>query len=194
MSDPQPFAQAPDLVRLLDGDVEDSASLAKADLVLRIISNDMRGNIDQLVDQVEGDVLLLDGPGTVTRLVFLPQIPVTEVSLVEVLLLDGTWQTLAPGTDYDWSADGTITRRGWQGWPRRGRSIRVTYDHGFATTPPSLAGVALAAGARFHENPLGMTQEVIADYSYRMGAGGGGVEYTPAEQKTLDSFANGNLA
>jgi len=106
------------------------------------------------------------------RLIVLPQIPVTAVSVTTEGRVYGTYE-------YDWVAEGLLTHRGY-GWAR---SVVVTYTHGYVTVPPALVrlttkltGDALALAAR----PANVTSERIGDYAVSMD--------TAASMLTVDDY------
>jgi hypothetical protein len=84
---------------------------------------------------------------------YLPELPVTAVSTVELLDCDGTWQTLDPSF-YRWNSRGKVylTKRP-DFWPLEHDTVRVTYDHGYATIPADLQGVCLQIAGRLFSNP-----------------------------------------
>lgn len=98
---------------------------------LNAASNRFRGAVRHPVTRVRGDVARLDGYGTTTLL--LPCAPVVDVASVEV---NGT-----PTEDYEWSEMGALYRQ--QGWPRKYRSVQVTYDHGYDLVPGEIAEVVI---------------------------------------------------
>jgi hypothetical protein len=110
-------------------------------------------------------------PGSGTRVVLLPEAPVSAVTALEV---DG--EVLDP-TLYDWAADGVLTRlRGI--WPLGGRRIVVTYTHGYDPIPTAIKAVVLSVAARVLDSPAAVRQETIGAYS---------VTYTNGAPTLLDS-------
>lgn len=123
--------------------------------------------------QVVGDVVRINPFSDSTAL--LPDPPVTNVTLVEGwLAMDGsmTWTTL---TNYDFTPDGRIwdTTRylgvPWSGpsWPCLPRSLRVTYDHGFVTTPQPVIDAVIKAAAGYLSNPFNMTEHHVGGVTDR---------------------------
>lgn len=79
----------------------------------------------------ESTRLLLDGEGADTLL--LPELPVTDVSVVRVEGIE------LDEDDYEWSSTGLLRLRGWcRHFPRRMQSVDVTYSHGFDPVPADL--------------------------------------------------------
>jgi len=105
---------------------------------------------------------VLDGNGT--RVLLLPETPVSDVATVEV---DG--EELDPD-DYQWSADGYLRKLNGT-WPTDLRSIEVTYTHGYATIPALIVSITAKLAGRMLDVPAAVRQETIGAYS---------VSYTPA--------------
>lgn len=122
--------------------------------------------------------------------VLLPQRPVTAVSSVSV---NGTPYTL--GVEYAWNgispwirlAQRTWTTSSFQDEP----TAVVTYTAGYATVPAEVKAVALAVAARQYDNPQGLRQVSIDDYSEtRAGADDdlAGVSLLAAERHILKRY------
>lgn len=167
------LATAAELRLFLEVDVGDLPD-DRANLILSVVSGGVRDEAHQLFDQVETDEIELDGSGT--RVLLLPQLPVTDVATV---LEDGT--ALTEGTDYDWSTSGVLTRLNGQ-WTARARRYTVTYSHGYATPPDGLKGIVLRVAARVVDNPEGLVQEAIGGYS-------AGYRFDPAALNDADKRA-----
>lgn len=133
-------------------DPEDAQAIAALDAATAMI----QALTNQTLEQVEDDVLVLDGSGT--RALLLPEFPVTEVSSVE---LDGV--ALA-ASEYQWSADGYLRRAG-SVWPADLRNIEVTYTHGYATLPTLIVSMTAKLAARLYQVPASVRQETIGSYS-----------------------------
>lgn len=119
-----------------------------------------------------------------------PQRPVTAVTSVAV---NGTTYTL--GADYAWNgfapyirlADVESSTANFADDP----VATVTYTAGFSTVPADVKAVALAVAARQYDNPTGVRQQSIDDYSVtRAGADDdlAGVTLLKAEAKILDRY------
>ncbi len=184
MADPFPVSElAADLQRDLD---TASATLAK-DSAQAIVRGYCR---QELTTATYSGVLLpieVEGPSYIVRL---PQRPVTAVSSVSV---NGVTYTL--GTDYAWNGYGDYLRlrkvdessASFEDWPL----ATVTYTAGFATVPADIKAVALAVAARQYDNPQGLRQTTIDDYSEtRAGADDdlAGTGLLKPEQRILDRY------
>lgn len=119
-----------------------------------------------------------------------PQRPVTAVTSVAV---NGT--TYVSGDDYAWNGYAPFIRLS---YVEAGTATfaddpvaTVTYTAGFSTVPADVKAVALAVAARQYDNPRGIRQESIDDYSVsRAGADDdlAGVTLLKAEQRILDRY------
>lgn len=119
-----------------------------------------------------------------------PQFPVTAVSSVAV---NGV--TYVNGTDYAW--DGISPRIRLRKIDEAAASFEdfpvatVTYTAGYPTTPPAVKAVALAVAARQYDNPQGLRQVSVDDYSEtRAGADDdlAGTSLLAAEKRILDVY------
>lgn len=160
----------------------------RAALATRLASGAVRGYTRQLLDEVEGDIILIDGDGS--DIILLPELPVLDITNV-----DETTGTTSPTTEtldefehFEWNRRGLLERIG-RPWPKRRRSVEVTYSHGYATLPDDIVAVALASAARVIENPSGVRQESIGRYSYTFaGEGGAQAGILRGEARMLDRF------
>lgn len=125
--DEELLADPADLAAKTGLSAEDPELLA----ALRSASRDFVGAVRHPVRLVIGDEIWLDGSGT--TLLQLPCAPVISVNLVEV--------AGAVVTDFDWSEDGLLERAA--GWPRRLRSVRVVFSHGYLMVPGDIADAVL---------------------------------------------------
>lgn len=126
----------------------------------------------QQLEAVQGDEeMFLFSRGS--RL-FLPQLPVTEVSVVEVGV------ELVEGADYLLDRYGVLHRVGGN-WSAG--VIRVTYSHGYQTLPDDIVAVATRAAARAYQSGRraaetaavpGVSATSLGDYSVTYSAEGGG--------------------
>ena len=128
----------------------------------------------QTIEAVENDVesyMFVRG----NRL-FLPELPVTEVSEVEE---DG--EVLTETDDYLLDKHGVLHRVGGN-WAGGSALIMVTYSHGYATLPDDLVGVATRMAARAYQAGLraaslngvpGVSSTTLGDYSVSFSGEGG---------------------
>ncbi len=167
--------------------VDDPAAL----LFLGIASGMVRDYLQLLLDPVTNEAVALDPIDG--SYVFLPELPVTSVSLLEIF--DGTaWSTVDP-TNYTVSVRlGIIAGLPNQGvvWPSNPGTWRVTYSHGFAALPSAILGVVLGVAARAYSTPAGVDLERIGGYQvkYSMEADG----FSPIEKKALARYVNPRIA
>lgn len=119
-----------------------------------------------------------------------PQRPVTAVTSVAV---NGTTYTL--GTDYAWNGYAPYIRLTYADLSSANFQddpvATVTYTAGFTTVPADVKAVALAVAARQYDNPRGIRQQSIDDYSIsRAGTDDdlAGVSLLRAEQRILDRY------
>ena len=167
-------------------------------LVLDIASGMVRDHLQQQVDAVAADVVLLDPIGGNGIFIFLPELPVTAVTLVETLdstVTPGVWTTADPLTYAVSKRIGVIAALPYTGvqWPDLPETVRVTYDHGFAVIPISLVGVVLGVAAREWSNPGSVVDmERIGGYQVKLHMEATG--YTPLEEKALARYVNPRIA
>jgi len=132
----------------------------------------------QEIEQTEDDEITLDCAGYSSKL-FLPQLPVTEVS--EVVEDD---ETLTEGSDEDYQlGQWGILHRVSANWAAGIQNITVTYTHGYATIPDDIVAVCTRAAARAYQAGLraaeveavpGVSAESLGDHSVTYSAEGGG--------------------
>lgn len=165
------------------------AELDQIDLQIRAAAAWVQRRTEQQLVYVEDDEQTFDGMGT--RAMFLPQLPVTDVSAVSEVR-DGVTTALVLGTDWDWSARrGAIYRLGCR-WPRGQRNVIVTYSHGYAEMPLDIQRLVYGLAARGVGSPdgQGVTQEQIGQYSATYEGMNGGV--TAWESAILDRIRDQN--
>ena len=167
-------------------------------LLLDIASGMVRDYLQMELDAVAADVVLLEpvnGSNGVS--VFLPELPVTAVSLVETFdntVTPGVWTTADPLTYTISKLLGIIAALPYTGvtWPYLPETWRVTYNHGFVVIPDSLVGVTLGVAARQWNTANGIDLERIGSYQvkYSMEADG----FSPIEKKALARYVNPRIA
>lgn len=154
MTSPELFAATTDLNAFTGGNVPQ----AQGDAAIAAASAAIRAWTRRQFDYVTADVYT-DQSGRSAFL--LPELPVTNVSSVQVLGADGvTWITLdpnaAPLPDYTWDALTGLVTIYHIGQPiYLGRKVQVTYDHGYQAVPDTVKQVCVMAAARILANPYG---------------------------------------
>ena len=100
---------------------------------------------EQVFNQVEDDVVVLNGTGT--RKLNLPELPVIEVSEVT----NGNDEALVADDDWVLSSDGMLYRVGGN-WVKGDQNFTITYTHGYADEdlPRDVRMVALALAGRIY--------------------------------------------
>lgn len=145
----------------------------------------VRGELDQEVDAVVGDVAGLVGNGR--DIILLPQMPVTAVTSVAV---DG--DLLEEGVDYRWNRYGILTRL--EGcWPLDA-DVTVTYDHGYAVVPRAVKQVTVQVAGRAWVNPAGgaLASESLGDRSVSYDNARTGAALSGHERNMLAPYGRGN--
>jgi hypothetical protein len=158
-------------------------------LYLSAASGTVRDYLQQELTVVAGDVFLADPIDG--AYVFLPEHPVTAVSLVELYddtVTPGVWSTADPSTYTVSKRLGIIAGKPGCGvqWPTDPETWRVTYNHGFATLPDSLLGVVLGVAARAYSSPASIETERIGGYQVKYAVEGEG--FTAIEKKALNRY------
>lgn len=182
------------------------ADLQDDDTALTLALEGATGTIQvytcQDIERVEDQEVILDPP--IGRLLLLPQMPVSEVASVEVLV-DGEWVALTEGEDYVVSLSrGFLQRLGasagpsWTNadeWPSQVSpwgtglgSIRVTYTHGYSEIPAAIKQVCLSLAARLFDNPTSLQQMTVAGFQ----AGYTPHDLTEGEKAILDRYKTGD--
>lgn len=128
----------------------------------------------QEIEQVEDDEITLDIRAG-QRKIFLPELPVTEVSEV---MEDGETLTEGSDEDYQLGQNGVLYRLD-QNWTPGIQIVTVTYTHGYATIPDDVQEVAIRAAARRYQAGLraeevegvpGVQATSLGDYSVTYGS------------------------
>jgi hypothetical protein len=172
-------------------DPVDPSALIILDVASGMVRDFLQVDPDTGLEPVVGDVVVLDPVNG--AFVFLPEMPVTAVTLVETF--DGTTWTVADPTTYTVSLrTGIIAALPWTGvcWPTDPGTWRVTHDHGFSVVPMSLVGVVLGVAAREWNTDNGVDSERLGGYQvkYAMEAGG----FTGLELRTLGRYSRPSVA
>lgn len=173
------LATIDDLAALLQREIaEDDVSALNA---LETASAVVEAYLSQTVELVSNDEIILDGTGT--KVLLLPNYPVSAVASVEV-----DEEALVEGEEFEWSHTGELRRLNGV-WPTSLRSITVTYSHGYETIPQAIVGVVTAvAGRLLNSSSIGIRQESIGGYSVTYADNSGGATLQPVEIIVLDNF------
>ncbi len=158
---------------------------------LSIAASTIRSQTRQIIDAVANDVVqLTPGNGSV---ILLPQVPVTAVALVEMIVpnpvtgLD-TWATV-PATSYRWRRNGTIyLTRAVPQFTNAWDSVRVTYSHGYTVLPDDLRDLVLQLAARTLVNPYQHLSEATGGVSTVYGGNSAGVTLRDTDLAILDLY------
>jgi hypothetical protein len=163
-------------LRLPDGALD----VAQATEMLEGAAGLVRDEIGQSLDFVEDDIWTTrPRGGTILQL---PQLPVTEVTLVEERrTIAAGWVSLVEDTDYEVDLfDGTLHRLGHHEWPssifprRPGGLVRVTNSHGYPEMmPDTIRTVVKRVAARGYENPEAVAQDTVGKVTTSYGAAPG---------------------
>lgn len=166
-----------------------------AALLLDIASGMVRDELKQYLSPVAGEVLVADP--IEGAYVLLPELPVTNVALVEWLdstVTPNVWTTADPSTYTVSTRTGMVSALPGCGveWPTAPGSWRITYDHGYQTIPNSLMGVVLGVAARAYSSPASIESERIGGYQVKYAVEQAG--YSAIEMKTLNRFRDSTVA
>lgn len=159
----------------LDLWVDDTIVADRANLILSLATAAIQRHTGQTLAAVAADSITI--PGRLGKFLRLPERPVTAVTSVT---LDGV--TI---TDFDLLPQSVLYRG--SGWGDARVIIGVTYDHGFATIPDDLKGVALDIAARVVNNPTSSVQESFGSYSVTRSRTLG-IAISPDEKKVLENY------
>lgn len=161
--------------------------------LLKVASGMIRRYLEQDITAKAADVEYADPVNG--QMVFLKQLPVTAVSLVETSTDGGvTWSTVLPANYTVSKRTGVVAAKPWTGinWGTDPESWRVTYDHGYATVPDELNGVCCSIASRFYATPVGIDMERTGQRQVKYSLESAG--FTGAEAMVLSSFRNPRLA
>jgi hypothetical protein len=186
-SDPPPPDRLDPLASI--SDLEDrigtltDAQAQRAEALLAGASARVRAYTHQNFDLTLGDTVILRPIGTD---LVLPQRPVRAVSAVAAIPGDGQPDITMSGWLWDGLDHVRIGGFGWRtaidydlewdwvGWSPE--TYRVTYDHGYATTPDDVVDVVCSMVNRILTAPTmaeGMASERAGPFAYQMGQGSG---------------------
>lgn len=206
LSDPPPPARPDPLVTLAELEDRLGRDLSpeearRAEALLADASALIRAYTGQSFDLVRGDVVQLTALG---RVLELPQRPVLAVTSVTAVGCDGLPDF--PLAGWCWDGDTTIDMCAidpnvWVSLPAWwwdsgcGCSYKVTYDHGYAVTPPDIVAIVCGMVNRVLVAPSmveGMLSERVGPFGYTLQQGSSGtpgpsVRLTQADRDALAS-------
>ncbi len=171
------FCTVADLAAFLQ--IAIAADNASALAAIQEASAAIQNHCRQVIEEVEDDEYTFDVGSAQTKL-FLPELPVTEVS--DVVEND---ETLTATDDYKLGRNGVLHRIS-NYWYPGVQTVTVTYTHGYATIPQDIVDVCARAAARRYQAGLraaqtggvaGVQAQTLGDYSVTYGSeqsGGGG--------------------
>lgn len=171
--------------------VGDGYTTARLQAALSWASSEIRNYCNQDFSLVEDDVIIVDPVGFG---VFLPETPVTNVSLVEMRSVSNgvlqPWTTVTAGT-YLWKPNGQLfsTQSALYGnWPTMPQGLRVTYSHGYAAIPQALKDLCLRLAVQHTTNPSFLVRHKVGEKEDQWDRNGSGV-FTPIDVAILDRYS-----
>lgn len=181
------LASVQQLAAYLQQPLEDTD--ASALLYLQIASGMICDYLEQQLVLVADDAYVADPING--AYVFLPELPVGAVSLVETYddtVTPGVWSTADPSTYTVSTALGIVAGKPCYGvqWPTDPGTWRVTYTHGFSVIPDALMGVACGVAARAYVTQDGIDSERIGGYQVKYDIQADG--FSPIELKALGRY------
>jgi len=168
------FCTVLDLEQFLQVSISSAAAIGSADRAILEASVAIQNYCRQQIEKVEDDEIILDSAGGIR--LFLPELPVTEVSSV---VEDD--EVLVDGEDYQLGQYGVLHRVD-QDWAKGIQIVTVTYTHGYASIPDDVVAVCTRAASRAYQAGLkatetegvpGVTAMGLGDYSVSFGAEAG---------------------
>jgi hypothetical protein len=123
--------------------------------------------------------------GSCTCELLLPRWPVSAVTSVTVIDVDGAETTLTFRDDYLWSEAGILVRRGAR-WPCHVRAVRAVYTAGYDQPEARVRRICLRLAAAGRRNPAGADSEDLGDSRIRWNTPG--MALTTAEKDTLARY------
>ncbi len=161
------FCTVADVEQFLQITVSTAAQHTSMERAIAAATAAIKDYCGQQIEEVEDDEVTFDGPAACSKL-FLPELPVTEV--VEVIEDD---EVLVEDDDYKLGAYGILHRIGGN-WSAGIQNITVTYSHGYASIPATVAEVCARAASRAYQAGLraeenegvpGVTAKSLGDYN-----------------------------
>ena len=170
------FATVADVEAFLQVELT-SSQLVSVERALTEATAAIRNYTRQHLSLVEDDEIVLRPFGD-WRL-FLPELPVLSVSLVEQ---DGATLT---ADAYIWEGNGILRRYPTARWCGGNKTVKVVYDHGYAEIPDDIVAVATRAAARAFQAGLraaetagtpGIASKSLGDFSVSYATEGSSAE------------------
>ena len=172
------FCTQTDVEELLQITIADADKIASVARAIVEATEAIKNYTHQEIEQTEDEEITLDSAGNSSKL-FLPELPVTEVSVV---VEDG--ETLVEGSDEDYQLGqwGILHRVGAK-WAAGIQIITVTNTHGLVAIPDDIVAICTRAAARVYQAGLrasevdgvpGVSAESLGDHSVTYSAEGGG--------------------
>lgn len=146
--------------------------VAAATLMLRLASGKVRDHCRQRLSLVADDVARLT-PSERGR-IFLPELPIVGVPVVESSADGGLTWTPAPSWTLDYDTGELADTALWPHvGPRTASSWRVTYSHGYAEIPDGIQSVVIDLAARMLQTPPGIDLERVGERQVKYSANEG---------------------
>lgn len=185
-----PLASASDLV-------SNSYDAAAVEGALAWATSVISSYCNRNFDLVTGDVVVLS---PYRGSVLLPNFPVVDVTSVEAYIPSDAGMSWVALEDYSWVAStgllfdtsglpGTHVGVSSFTWPWLPGSLRVTYDHGYASVPTDIRDVCVRIATQYLENPVMMVQRSVGDMSARF-SGAAGPVIGAMDRSILDRYAH----
>jgi hypothetical protein len=171
------FCTIEELELFLQLDISSSPeAVASAEQMIEDVTAAIRNYTNQQISEVVGDTITIDGPGK--KRIFLPELPITEITSV---IEDG--DTLTQATDFILGQFGILYRLGGYNWSDGYNNIDITYTHGYSTIPLDIKSVCIRGASRIFQASLrskefdglsGVSAMKLGDYSIQLGSERGG--------------------
>lgn len=168
------FADIGDVANFLQLAIETPTQQAAAALALTWATAAIKNYCNQEIELVEDDEIILDVPAG-RRKLFLPELPVIEVSAVVE-----DEEALTVTDDYKLGQHGILHRVG-RCWAEGIQIVTVTYTHGREEIPDDIVAVCTRAAARAYQAGLkaadaegvpGISSKSLGDFSVSFNAEG----------------------
>lgn len=181
----EPFASTQEFGYFIQSTIADTDPAAL--MYLEAASDVVRDYLQQQIDMTVNDVIVVrpESNGNV----FLPELPVVSVSLVESYL-GGVWTPVVSTSYQVVSGTGVLTldlsALAAYGLGVADGLCRVTYTHGYQDTPNSIKQATLGVAARAWSVPIGVETERIGGYQVKYAVQATG--FSPIELAALNRY------